>query len=551
MAKRMNVVFFPRMMFATLFVLTVSLTAWAIHPAALEISGPNRGPVVLDDDCGDCTIDYTGLRWSGSGGLGGRGVIHWPGGSTANNYGQMCFLSTCELGNPLYAWCTDVYHPVETLLHGVDYAYMHVTDDSCRKAQLTAMAYLLAWHFPTSTFEDDAYQLALWKLSSIRDGGANDGLPHFCYDAGRVYPNLGDPPAYPYVNTVYGTNVPRNDWANAKALESIGKNVILPADAILDTCYSATVDGDSATVLLKFTLQRNEFAAGVGNSCLENVCFDICYWTFDGDTVLGKYYTDAEGCVWLSVTQAIEERQGVNVKICSNWAWPIAITGCEDSVYANNQWLIFSGEGQPLCFEFYFEGDKWLSVELSSFDAYTTENGVDLRWSTASETNADHWEIERCVNGSGQFETIAHLPARNSATGATYQFADRHGSMGTTYDYRLIDVDVSGARTIHPNSATALFGGYPAAVLEYKLADAYPNPFNPSTTISFAIPEAGHVELKIFDLSGREISVLVNGAVAAGSHSVDWNAESLPSGTYFYTMKSANYTASKKLLLLK
>jgi len=524
---------------------------WAMDPNAEDITGPDRGAAILDDDCGDCSLDYTGLRWLGSGGQGGRGVVYWPGGQTGNNYGEMCFTSTCEAwGNPLYAWCTDVYHAAQSAPYGVDFDPALITDDSCRLAQLTALGYLFAWTTPTSIFQDDAYQLAVWKLSDIRNGSENDGIPHFCYDAGRGYPNFADTPVYPYVNTLYCSNAPRNDQANTWVLGSIGKNVILPGDVWADACLGPYIEGDYATVVLNFCLSRGAFAESVNNLGVANILVHLKYRVGTGDWQTWSGLTDEDGCVSLTITQPIRERRAVEVEICSNSSWPYQIKGCTEENYNHKQWLVIAGEVDTLCTRWEIPGDKWLSVELAGFDAYTTANGVDLQWSTASETNADRWEIERCVNGMNVFEKIAEVAAQNSATGATYSFADRNGVSGTTYDYRLVDVDANGVRTAH-QTVSARFGDASATVLEYKLADAYPNPFNPSTTISFTVPEAGDVTLRIFDLSGREITTLVNGQVEAGEHTLEWTAEGLPSGTYFYTLSAANYTATKKLMLLK
>ncbi len=524
--------------------------ALALNPNEEEINDPNRGSVALDE-CGDCTWDYTGLRWLGSGGQGGRGTIHWPGGQTGNNYGQMCFTTDCEMSpNPSYAWCVDLYHPAQSAPYGVDIYPGVISGDSCHATQLQALAYLFAWHTPASIFEDDAYQVAIWKLTSFLDGGPNQGLPHFCYDAGRGYPNFADTPVYPYVNTVYCTNAPRNDQANSWALEAIGKNVVLPGDVWGDACYGPAIEGDYATVDIRLCLTRGDYAWSLNNTDLENIKVELAIQIGDGPVENGVFYTDEDGCIHLSVTQLIAERAPVTVSLCSRTAWPYAVIGCNESDRLNKQWLVIEGETDTLCQRWVFPGDKWLSVELAGFDAYTTADGVDLQWTTASESNADHWEIERCVNGTSTFEKLAELEAQNSASGATYRYADRYGVAGTTYDYRLIDVDASGVRTAH-STVSARFGETPAAVLEYNLADAYPNPFNPSTTISFTVPEVSEVTLRIFDVSGREVASLLNGPVNAGEHVVEWNAEGLPSGTYFYSLTAPNYTATKKLLLLK
>ncbi|MCH7723661.1 MAG: T9SS type A sorting domain-containing protein [Bacteroidetes bacterium] len=86
---------------------------------------------------------------------------------------------------------------------------------------------------------------------------------------------------------------------------------------------------------------------------------------------------------------------------------------------------------------------------------------------------------------------------------------------------------------------------------EFALFDNYPNPFNPTTTIEYSIPEASFVELKIYDILGGEVASLVKENKPSGKHSVKFNASNLPSGIYFYRIVSGNFTATKKLILLK
>lgn len=78
-----------------------------------------------------------------------------------------------------------------------------------------------------------------------------------------------------------------------------------------------------------------------------------------------------------------------------------------------------------------------------------------------------------------------------------------------------------------------------------------PNPFNPSTVISFSLPQGEFVTVKVFDMLGREVSTLINGQLAAGSHSVVWNANNLTSGAYFYKIQAGAYSEIKKMLLVK
>jgi len=86
---------------------------------------------------------------------------------------------------------------------------------------------------------------------------------------------------------------------------------------------------------------------------------------------------------------------------------------------------------------------------------------------------------------------------------------------------------------------------------EYSLSQNYPNPFNPSTQIQFSIPSQENVSLKVFDALGKEVAELVNQNLSAGNYSVDFNASTLSSGIYFYTITTNNFSSTKKMMLVK
>jgi hypothetical protein len=86
---------------------------------------------------------------------------------------------------------------------------------------------------------------------------------------------------------------------------------------------------------------------------------------------------------------------------------------------------------------------------------------------------------------------------------------------------------------------------------EYQLYQNYPDPFNPTTTIAYALPKQSHVELKIFNTLGKEIQTLVNGEQPAGVHGVQWNAQSLSSGVYICRLMAGSYSQTRKLVLVK
>ncbi|HLP18624.1 MAG TPA: T9SS type A sorting domain-containing protein [Bacteroidota bacterium] len=85
----------------------------------------------------------------------------------------------------------------------------------------------------------------------------------------------------------------------------------------------------------------------------------------------------------------------------------------------------------------------------------------------------------------------------------------------------------------------------------YALAQNFPNPFNPSTTISFTLPGNSFVSLKVFDIIGREVATLVSESMHAGTYQREWNAGTLPSGVYFYRIQAGVFTETKKLLLTR
>jgi hypothetical protein len=85
----------------------------------------------------------------------------------------------------------------------------------------------------------------------------------------------------------------------------------------------------------------------------------------------------------------------------------------------------------------------------------------------------------------------------------------------------------------------------------FVLNQNYPNPFNPTTTISYSIPEKSFVSLKVYNILGQEVASLINNQEEAGPHRVNFNAMNLSSGVYFYSIRAGNFTATKKLMLLK
>ena len=86
---------------------------------------------------------------------------------------------------------------------------------------------------------------------------------------------------------------------------------------------------------------------------------------------------------------------------------------------------------------------------------------------------------------------------------------------------------------------------------EYELAQNFPNPFNPATTIRFTIPEAGNVKLKVYNLLGQEVKTLVNEYREAGAYTINFDASNLNSGMYIYKIEAGSFTQTRKMTLIK
>ena len=90
-----------------------------------------------------------------------------------------------------------------------------------------------------------------------------------------------------------------------------------------------------------------------------------------------------------------------------------------------------------------------------------------------------------------------------------------------------------------------------AAPLSYQIQSAYPNPFNPVTSIVYSLPQNGNVELIVYNIQGRQLHTLVNKFQTAGYHSINWNASSYPSGVYLIRMIIGEFAQTQKVVLVK
>ncbi|MFZ5518078.1 MAG: leucine-rich repeat domain-containing protein [Candidatus Zhuqueibacterota bacterium] len=189
--------------------------------------------------------------------------------------------------------------------------------------------------------------------------------------------------------------------------------------------------------------------------------------------------------------------------------------------------------------------DPPVPVELSAFNAHIQAGKIVLQWATESETNSFGFDIEKSRDGE-TFERIGFVQGQGTtSTPSRYEFIDQSVVAGANY-YRLRQVDFDG-QFEYSDIIDVVVG----APTRFKLGQNFPNPFNSSTMISFALPERAHVEITVFDITGKTLAVVTNQTFEAGSYNVHFNASSLPSGSYFYKMVAGQYSSVQKLVVLK
>jgi len=104
---------------------------------------------------------------------------------------------------------------------------------------------------------------------------------------------------------------------------------------------------------------------------------------------------------------------------------------------------------------------------------------------------------------------------------------------------------------LNPNAATSVSGNNKINLDQFNLSQNYPNPFNPTTTINYSLPKAGDVKLTVYNSIGSKVATIVDDNKPAGNYSVQFNGSNLASGIYLYRLETGNYSAAKKLILLK
>lgn len=222
----------------------------------------------------------------------------------------------------------------------------------------------------------------------------------------------------------------------------------------------------------------------------------------------------------------------------------------------NTDWMTPSTNGQPTSGD--FSTLSWatvndlrngaLPVELTSFTAHVKEGTTQLKWRTETELDNYGFEIQRSMK-KDSWEVVGFVQGHGTSNSPrSYSYEDRLPNTASgQVSYRLRQIDRDGTEEYSPLVMVRL-----NATVFFGIADAFPNPFNPSTTLSLNLTEDAAVSVRLHDVTGRAVlTVLDNSALSAGSHSVMLNAADLPSGRYMAVMTTGTQHSVYPVLLSK
>ncbi len=204
------------------------------------------------------------------------------------------------------------------------------------------------------------------------------------------------------------------------------------------------------------------------------------------------------------------------------------------------------------------DGDTALPVELAAFTARNENKHILLDWTTATESANLGFILERRDENSNWQEIASYKMSESlrgqgtSATETEYSFTDNAITPGNTYTYRLWDVNTNG----EVNELATVTVDVVYIPTTTQLLPAYPNPFNPATTIRYELAKNGYVNIAVYDVLGKQVIGLFDGEQSVGSYELRWNGldergTQVSSGIFFVRMQSVQQSSIQKITLMK
>ena len=332
---------------------------------------------------------------------------------------------------------------------------------------------------------------------------------------------------------VYGSSTGGQTWAGAVFLTSTGAHPRFYMSGTGDTAminyYGVSITADTISSAIR-SVRYRESAPGTL-------------------AIAGSFSTPIAGGVPKSQFQAVMN--------CGK-AWLFYTTGLTGDIDLNCMVSQDNGTtfGTPFTIGALPSRDEYW------FDAKHYNVGVDLvYYSDTLQSGPATSQTDKLFYAYAHYSTPESFSAPNAISQKPPMWSDR-GYIPTLVEYYNTGNDV-GVVWVGQDGANrrVYFDRYAAVTRipnnqniipeDYSLGQNYPNPFNPQTKIDFAIPKNGIVSIKLYDITGKEIATILNREMSKGSYTVDFNASSISTGVYFYKLVSGNFTATKKMMVIK
>ena len=338
--------------------------------------------------------------------------------------------------------------------------------------------------------------------------------------------------------------------------------MVLAADnadfnAATTTGYAVGIKDDDVLVLFKFSQGIHDGATSLPQGATEIVATSYSYSNSDnGVNIYVKLEADGKWTVkWIKGVQL----STANAVLASSYTDGSVTSGSADNTYRGTSfkyagWIYSHSTGasdKSFLDNFGFGQDAAWPVELTSFVASLKSNQVTLNWRTATEVNNYGFDVEKSYDQKF-WSAIGFVGGHGTVnTEQQYRFVDQLSptdQLVPVISYRLKQIDRGGSVEYSPIVSVTQKPSFKNVTLHQN----FPNPFNPSTNISFSLPSEQKVSILIYDLLGNEIMRLLNKApMSAGSHSVSFDAQGLTSGTYLYKIQTEHISLTKRMTLMK
>ena len=252
-------------------------------------------------------------------------------------------------------------------------------------------------------------------------------------------------------------------------------------------------------------------------------------YIFASNNSLGIYRSSNNGSTWTMVNSGLSD---INITC-------LYIYGAQ--IYAGTQ----SGK-------IFMADVSTLPVELNNLNASGSNDYIVLKWQTATEKNNYGFDVER--------RNITDCPISTPNSWKKIGFISGHGTSNAPNEYSYSDLKLSSGRYSYRLKQIDNDGTYKYSLevevdiplpKSYCLFQNFPNPFNPSTMITFDIASQSFVTLIIYNTLGKEVSVVLSEELPPGRYSRQWNSGNLASGVYYCYLKASSFTDIKKLILLR